>query len=104
MKSLRVAFDEGGARLVFDETVEGTRNTAQKCLINVGTINGSDSMFADRGTQLLAQAVRSELISENTAQHAANFAALDTLTFVRVNDPQDALDDTSRVTELTLSV
>ena len=104
MNSLRIDFGADGARLVLDEQVTGTLNTAQKCLLNMGVIRGSAGIFPDKGTDLLTQAVRGELISTNAAQHAANFAALDTLVFTRTNDPQDNLEDTSRTTDIRLTV
>lgn len=102
--SLKIDFDEKGAVLLFNEQVTGTRNTAQKCLVNVGTLAGSSPMYSFRGTSLLLQAVHGELISVGTAQHAANFAALDTVLFVRNTDDPDRLSDTDRVTDMSLSV
>lgn len=104
MKSLKIDFETSGATIYLDEIVEGTLNTAQKCLVNLGTIQGSCPIYPTKGTDILLQAVRGELISTGAAQHAANFAALNTVVFTRLRDPQDNLDDLTRVTAMSLVV
>ena len=87
MKSIQIHFD-GAENTVFDFRVpaEGKTLYTQKALINIATEQGSDPIYPDRGTDLLASSINGLLIDKVEAQHAGNFAALDTLTFCNFND------------------
>ena len=78
---MAIEFDEDGASLRPDGLVEGFAATAQAIMVNVGTMAGSDPLYPGRGTDLLRDGVEGRLVDTNTAQHRANFAALDTRTF-----------------------
>lgn len=86
MKSLRLQFHRDGAALVTDEIVTDREATIQACLVNFATTTGSDRTHPTRGTDLLRRAVSGLLISSQEAMHACNFAAVDTLFFVRANE------------------
>lgn len=86
-------FESGGAVFDIAEEVTGRYATIQAALINMATAAGSDNAFPSRGTTLLRQAVSGALISEQEAMHAANFAAIDTVFFVRENEDSDTTDD-----------
>ncbi len=94
MKSLRLQFSANGASLITDEVVEDVLATAQVVLVNFGTGVESDPMFPDRGTALFKTTV-SRMLDPQDSIHEANFAAVDTLFFVRRYEPklgQDKLD------------
>jgi len=86
MKSLKLQFRREGATLVTDEIVEDRDATIQACLVNFATYSGSDPVHTKRGTDLLKRAVTGLLISSQEAMHACNFAAVDTLFFVRAEE------------------
>ena len=67
-----------------DDLVFMNNETFEK--INIATEQGSDPIYPDRGTNLLASSINGLLIDKVEAQHAGNFAALDTLTFCNFND------------------
>ncbi len=93
MIGLKVKFDKDGASLLTDEQVEDTDATIQAALINIATPVGSDPAHPERGTDLLRRAASGAIVSPQEAAHAANFAAVDTLFFVRENEPAASDDD-----------
>lgn len=71
--------------------VSGFAASVQNALVNIGTAQGSDPVFPDRGTDLQKDAVEGRLIDLNAAQHSSNFAAVDTLAFLRsYTSPDDS--------------
>lgn len=93
MKSLKLNFATSGADLIPTQAVEDHYATIQACLVNLATELGSDKVHAQRGTNLLRQAVSGLLVSSQDAMHACNFAAVDTVFFVRANEPRAAAHD-----------
>jgi hypothetical protein len=49
-------------------------------------------MFSERGTSLFENSVRGAIVDGRSAQHACNFAALDTLNFCRKFVPNKTSD------------
>lgn len=79
-----VALDFSGAEPAFGAgATEAFDAAVQNALVNLGTVQGSDPLFPDRGTHLQRDAAEGRLIDLNTAQHSSNFAALDTVIFAR---------------------
>lgn len=90
MKDIKVFFNgASGATIDLSQKVEGKSLCEQKCLVNIATEVGSDPIYEDRGTDLMAEAVGGAIVSENDAIHAGNFAALDTMSFVAAHYPTD---------------
>lgn len=82
MRDLRIKFNGAdGTRLLLDETVEGKLLLQQKYLINTVTTAGSDKIYPDRGTNLLAGAIGGAIIDSTSSMHLGNFAALNTIHF-----------------------
>lgn len=93
MKSLKLQFRRDGATLLTDAAVENRDATVQACLVNFATHAGSDPTHPSRGTDLLKRAVTGLLISNQAAMHACNFAAVDTLFFVRAEEHAKSTHD-----------
>lgn len=83
MTGIRIIFSEDGIRFDFDNPVKDFECTAQNALVNIGTRKGSDPMFPERGTDLLKTALSGAIVDLNSAAHASNLAAVDTLFFSR---------------------
>ena len=86
MKGLKFTFGDSGGYLEPDQQVQDVQCVIQNAMINIGTIKGSDTVFPEKGTDLLLQAVRNGIPSVTQAQHYANYAAVDTLFFSRDTD------------------
>lgn len=88
MVDFKVIFNgpDGNTRLDLTQSVQDKDVTAQKVLINIPTIKGTDFLYPEKGTNLLKQCIGSVIIDSNTAQHIGNFAALDTIYFINDTD------------------
>ena len=87
MRGLSISFTTPGACTVSTGTqVSGFEATVQNAMVNLGTDRGTDKVYQGKGTELLQTAVRDGLPGARAAQHAANFAAVDTLFFSRETD------------------
>jgi hypothetical protein len=85
-----IAIDFTGERPVFGSgQVSDFGAAVQNSLVNIGTQQGSDPIYPERGTTLQEDAVAGRLIDLNSAQHSSNFAAVDTLAFARAFTPAD---------------
>lgn len=82
-KDIRILFDGDNTGFDFSEPVLDFESIIQDALVNTATIRGSDPIYEDRGTNLLSEAVKGNLIDINSAIHASNFASIDTLLFMR---------------------
>jgi hypothetical protein len=79
--------------------VEGFAALVQNAMVNIGTRQGTDPVYPDRGTNLQLDAAAGRLIDLNSAQHSSNFAALDTLSFSK----ETAGDETNGMEQVTLA-
>lgn len=86
MKGLKLAFDGKGGLVLTDQVVEDEACLRQNAAVNLAQIRGSDRCFPDKGTRLLLAGVQGIIFDTQSAQHEANFAALDTLTFMQVHE------------------
>ena len=93
MKGLRIILDGINSTISFNEIVEDKNLYAQKALINMVTENGSDMIFPDRGTKMLAESISGKVYNRTGIVHVGNFAALDTMYFIRSTDPADVLGE-----------
>jgi hypothetical protein len=88
-----IAIDFTGSLPVFSTgQVDGFGSAVQNALVNIGTKQGSDVVFPDKGTTLQADAVAGKLVDLNSAQHSSNFAAVDTVAFSRTHTETDDPD------------
>lgn len=103
MTDVKVYFNgEDGASIDLTRRVEGKHLYSQKALINVGTEQGTDPLYEERGTTLMTEAIGGYAATDNGALHMGNFAALDTLSFLEENEYESALDDTDRIRDMDL--
>lgn len=101
-RDLLINFSVDGASITQQECA-GVRVGMQQCGVNIGTDAGSDPLFPTAGTALLLDALSGKLFNETLAQHSANFAALDTLYFVRQHD-DESLEESERIQSIDLLV
>lgn len=96
-KSLLLEFPESGTRLVTSQAASGAANVFQLVAVNLGTIRGSDPVFPEKGTGFFTSVVRGAIGGQASLQHLAQFAALDTKTFVN-----DFLPEEEQIEDLTV--
>lgn len=96
MRDIRIVFNGDNGRTFIDlnKSVSGKLLTAQKCLINIPTLRGSDALYPDKGTTLLQECIGATLVNTTAVTHVANYAALDTLYFINRTDGLDVNDPT----------
>lgn len=87
MKDLRIIFNGGASTIDLQQEVENKDLYVQKVLINMVTVKGSDPIYEERGTDLLADSINGKVYSRSGAMHVGNFAALDTIYFIRSQNP-----------------
>lgn len=92
MTGLALKFENGKALIDLTRVRSGTDHELQTALINALTWEGSDKVYPTKGTMLQRDAARGYLVGFQTARHAANFAALQTLEFMK-NTRTLELDD-----------
>lgn len=93
MKGLKIDFTGNAPILNLNAIVENYEATNQNILVNIGTSSDAP-IFEDRGTDLQSTMLESGYVSKVFSQHAANFAAIDTLYFVKnFNQFTDNLQD-----------
>jgi len=98
MRSLKIQFSKEGSDIDFNSEVTGFDATIQAAMVNMATHKGSDDTYPTRGTDILKRAVSGLLINDREAMHTANFAAVDTVFFVRANEPQASGEKLSQIT------
>lgn len=86
MKGLKVNFNSDGITIDTEASVDGLEATIQNALLNIATRKGTDKVFPNKGTDLLHSAVTGKIVGINDANHVSQFAALDTLFFIRQFD------------------
>lgn len=87
MIGTRIDFTDG-ARFDFENPNRDFACTVQNALVNVGTDKGSDPLYPGRGTRLKIDGAEGRMINSAWSTHAANFAALRTLSFIQQTDRQ----------------
>ena len=86
-EGIKLNFSDEGVKILTDEKVDAFDAEVQNALMNIGVLNGSDPIYADRGTTLFIKGLQGRMTNSITAGHEANYAAVDTLFFVREEDP-----------------
>lgn len=66
----------------WDEIISGEPAELQRAVVNIETRASSDLLIPDHGTTLIAAALSGAASNAVSAQHACNFAAIDTLFFL----------------------
>ena len=89
MKDLKIIFDGDSSTIDLGAIVDDKNLYEQKVLVNMVTENGSDKVFPNRGTKLLIDSINGKVYSKTGTVHVGNFAALDTIYFIRSTDPAD---------------
>jgi hypothetical protein len=88
MRGVRINFEGPAPAFDFTKPLADFACTVQNALVNAATDNGSDPIFADRGTDLKLDGAQGKMINSTWATHSANFAALRTLSFVQQTELQ----------------
>lgn len=104
MRGLRLTFSQEGPISLNGDAVTDLECIQQNALVNIGTSKGSDAIFPDKGTDLFKAAVGGVIYDIQSAQHAANFAALDTVTFLRDHEYASQSQSTLETLQLNLRV
>jgi hypothetical protein len=100
MRTLRLLFAHQGASFDLDAPLSGELECAvQNALVNIGSVQGSDGVYPTKGTRLLRQALNGVMFDNNAATHASNYAALDTLKFIKAADYPDTVE---RITTMAI--
>lgn len=89
MKDVKIIFSGDSSTINLTEEVRDKNLYEQKVLVNMVTEKGSDAIHPDRGTDLLADSIRGKVYSRSGTIHVGNFAALDTIYFIRNSEPID---------------
>lgn len=93
MRSLRLLFTNEGASFDLTAPLSGEMECGvQNALVNIGTMQGGDRIYPTKGTRLFRQAVTGALFDATAAHHASNYAALDTLRFIKTVDYSDTVE------------
>ena len=103
MRDIKVQFDgQSNTRILLNESVEGKALMQQKYLINVGTSEGTDKIYSDRGTEFLPRIVAGAIVDSASAWHVGNFAAVSTLYFCSYYEHPEIYNSDEYVQSFTL--
>lgn len=91
MTGIALKFENGKALIDLTRVRSSSDHELQTALIIALTVEGSDKAFPTKGTMLHRDASVGYIVGFQSARHAANFAALKTLNFLK----------NTRITELT---
>lgn len=86
MKGLKILLSKNDTVIDLNNSVSGFDATVQNALVNIATQSGSDYIYADKGTELLKNAVTGKIVGWNDANHEAQAAGITTLFFSRAQD------------------
>lgn len=92
MRDIKIILNGDNSTIDLNSIVEDKLLYEQKALVNMVTVNGSDPIFADRGTDLLRDAIYGKVYSSSGTIHIGNFAALDTIYFIKSTDSESVAD------------
>lgn len=93
MLGIGLLYEADGVSLDLGSLREGVAEDMQNAVVNVMTAEGSDIGFPKRGTTLSRRAMAGAITDTNGARHAANFAALSTAQFMRLQNPAPGFTD-----------
>ena len=96
--SISIILKPGGlAELDLTTKVGGFHAVVQNALVNLLTDQGVDVIYPGRGTDLLRTGLNSNIYNFQSASHACNFAASDTLFFSREHEQAEAKDKLDQI-------
>lgn len=99
MTGLYINFTTPGApTLCLEQTVVDIAASAQNALVNTVCRVGSDAAWPSRGTSLASVASSGALIDLSSSIHAANFATMNTLAFIRSAEAEPDDNDLANYT------
>lgn len=93
MIGIGLTYETDGVSLDLGELRQGVSTDMQNAVVNVMTAEGSDAGYPKRGTSLSRRAMAGSITDLNGARHAANFAALATSQFMRLQTPAPLFSD-----------
>lgn len=102
MKDLKFILDGDKSTIDLNSAVEDKNLYEQKALVNMVTVKGSDPIYPDRGTDLLQDAIYGKVYSRTGTIHVGNFAALDTIYFIRSTDPEDIYGESFTIRDINV--
>lgn len=86
MRGLRVNFNEDGASIDFNDSVNDFYSTVQNAVVNIGTKKETDKIYTTKGTTFFEKAVAGGVNTILEASHSSNFAADETIRFYQKTD------------------
>ncbi len=95
MEGLKINFSKNNVYLDVGASNTGFACTIQNGLANIATRQGTDNIYADKGTTILKSAVSGKIVGMNDANHEAQSAAISTLFFSR--EYETSTDDTIKL-------
>jgi len=96
--SISIILKPGGlAELDLTSKVQGFHAVVQNALVNLLTDKDIDVIYPDRGTRLLETGLNSNIYNFQSASHACNFAAADTLFFSREYEQAESQDKLDQI-------
>lgn len=104
MRDIKIIFNGSSTRIDLEKYVEGKNLYEQKALVNAVTDQGSDPVYPDRGTTMIADSINGNAYDINRAAHIANFAALDTLYFINYQEYAAVQDSPDLIKDIAMSV
>ncbi len=84
--------EDGTIRINPAGSAEGFALVVQNALVNLISDQGDDTLFPDRGTNLLKGGLSGSIVDRVSAEHQAAFASSDTLFFSREQENADSPD------------
>ena len=98
LKGIKIVFDpDSKATIDWSAPVTGFDATVQCVLSHLGTTEGSDPIFPERGTSLLTYGLVGRLGSIREAVHECNFASVKSKDFIEDHTPPEIAERISRV-------
>jgi hypothetical protein len=92
MQGLKILFDtKDNISIDPNASLSDFDATIQNALVNIGTRNGTDRIYPDKGTTILTEATSGKIVGFNAANHVSQLAALDTLFFSREYETSETL-------------
>lgn len=90
MRGLRLNFQGDKVYIDYQHPLEQTVDClAQNAVVNTATPENSDHVFPDKGTNLVKKIFSGQVFNEIKANHAGNFAAVESRNFVNAQLPED---------------
>lgn len=92
MRAVKVDFRGVDSKILWTQSTQDRSCVEQKYIMNVATDNGSDTIFPDRGTDLLASAIAGSVTDDSSADALGEFAATDTIYFCSWEEDPEVYD------------